>query len=121
MAGKAMSGVACTLVATFALAPMVEAEAGFKSCSPVRNIFEGSRYEGSDLYKIRAAKVSCRRARKIALKGTERAVAGAPDERGRVVVTYGAWTIYDDLRGDVDRFVAKAPGEKRIRWLFGDI
>jgi hypothetical protein len=116
-----MGGLLCTLVAMVVLAPTVEAEGRFKPCPPVRNIFEGSRYEGSDLYRVRAAKVSCRRARKVALEGTERAVADVPDERGRVVVTYGVWTIFDDLRADVDRFVAKAPGNKRIRWLFGDI
>jgi hypothetical protein len=84
-------------------------------------MFEGSRYEGSDLYRIRAKGVPCRRARHVARRATEKAVGETPDSSGRVVVTYRSWTIYDDLRGDVDRYVAKAPGGKRIRWLFGEI
>lgn len=44
-----------------------------------------------------------------------------PDSSGRVVVHYRRWTIVDDLTGDVDRFVARAAGGKRVRWLFGDI
>lgn len=39
--------------------------AEFKSCAPVRGIFEGSRYEG-DLYRIRAKGTSCRLARRQA-------------------------------------------------------
>ena len=99
-------------------APAQAAE--FKSCAPVRGIFEGSRYEG-DLYRIRAKGTSCRAARHVARQGTRRAVADVPDSSGRVVVRYRRWTIVDDLTGDVDRFVARAASGKRARWLFGDI
>jgi hypothetical protein len=97
------------------------AGADFKSCAPVRNVFEGTRYAGSDLYRIRAQAVSCRTARRVALRGTYRAEAATPDPTGHVRVTYRRWRIVDDLRGDVDRFRARASGRKRVRWLWGDI
>ena len=43
-----------------------------------------------------------------------------PDAHGRVKVSYWRWTIFDDLRASVDRFVAKAPNRK-LRWLFGGV
>jgi hypothetical protein len=94
---------------------------GWRACEPVREMFKGTRYEGSDVYRIRVRRASCGTARRVARNGTERAVAEVPDSAGRVVVSYGQWTVYDDLRGPVDRFVAKARGGKRVRWLFGDI
>jgi hypothetical protein len=97
------------------------ADAAFKSCRPVLNVFEGSRYEGSDLYRIRAQGVSCRTARRVVGRGTYRAVAATPDPSGRVRVRYRRWFIVDDLRGPVDRFSARAGGPRRVRWLFGAI
>jgi hypothetical protein len=93
----------------------------YRACAPVRDVFQGTRYEGSDLYRVRARGVSCQTARRVARNGTELAVAEAPDSTGRVVVSYRNWTVFDDLRRPVDRFVAKAKGGKRVRWLFGDI
>jgi hypothetical protein len=101
--------------------PLDGAAAAYRSCAPVRNVFEGSRYEDSDLYRIRVQNASCKTARRVARRGTYKAVAAVPDRHGRVVVSYRAWTIVDDLRGSVDRFVARAAGRKRVRWLFGDI
>jgi len=111
------------MLAVLALAgePAKGSGAVFRACEPVRDMFKGTRYEGSDLYRVRARRVSCRTARRVARKGTERAVSEVPDPTGRVVVSYRAWTVFDDLRGPVDRFVAKASGGKRVRWLFGDI
>lgn len=93
----------------------------YRACAPVRDVFQGTRYEGSDLYRVRTRGVSCRTARRVARNGTELAVAEVPDSAGRVVVSYRNWTVFDDLRRSVDRFVAKAKGGKRVRWLFGDI
>jgi hypothetical protein len=97
------------------------AAADYKPCAPVRDVFEGTRYEGSDLYRVRAQGVSCKTARRVARRGTYKAVAGVPDSTGHVRVTYRRWRIVDDLTRSVDRFVAKAAGGKRVRWLFGDI
>jgi hypothetical protein len=109
-----------TVLVGLLLALPPSAGADFKTCAPVRNVFEGSRLEG-DLYRIRAQAVSCRTARRVARQGTRRAVAAAPDPTGHVRVSYRRWRIVDDLRGDVDRFRARSSGRKRVRWLFGDI
>jgi hypothetical protein len=116
---KLMTAAALSLTLV-AVAPAT-ADAAFKRCRPVTNVFEGSRYEGSDLYRIRAQGVSCKTARRVVRRGTYKAVAGTPNPSGYVRVRYRRWFILDDLRGSVDRFSARAGGRKRVRWLFGDI
>jgi hypothetical protein len=113
--------VALLALAALFLVFAPSAAADFKSCAPVRNVFEGTRYEGSDLYRIRAQAVSCRTARRVARRGTYKAEAAVPDSTGYVRVEYRRWRIVDDLRADVDRFRARAAGPKRVRWLWGDI
>jgi hypothetical protein len=110
-----------TALVALLLVPAPPATADFKPCAPVRDVFDGSRYEGSDLYRIRARGVSCRTARRVAYRGTRKAEAATPDSTGHIRVTYRRWSIIDDLRGDVDRFRARAAGRKRVRWLWGDI
>ncbi len=107
-------------VALVACAP-VTADAAFKRCRPVLNVLEGTRFEGSDLYRIRAQGVTCGTARRVARRGTYKAVRATPDAGGIVRVRYRRWRIVDDLRGQVDSFRARARREKRIRWLFGEL
>ena len=97
------------------------AEASSKPCPPVIDIFDGSRYAGTDLYRIRAQGVSCKTARRVALRGSYRGVAAVPDPDGQVRVTYRRWSVIGDLRGAVDRYRASAPGGKRVRWVLGDL
>jgi hypothetical protein len=104
-----------------ALVLPVAATADYKRCRPVVNIFDGTRYAGSDLYSIRAEGVSCKTARRVALKGTYRGVAGVPGPNGRVVVSYRRWLVTGDLRGDEDHYKAQASSSKRVRWIFGDL
>lgn len=115
MKTSATIALAAVLVAMAAASP-----AHARSCSPVLNMFEGSRFEGSDSYRIRATGVSCRTARRVARQGTRRAVAATPNANGFVRVRYRRWRVLDDLRGSTDRFKARAGGSKRITWLFGD-
>lgn len=95
------------------------APASAKSCRPVLDMFEGSRLEGSDAYRIRATGVSCGTARRVARQGTRRAVAATPNVNGFVRVRYRRWRVLDDLRGATDRFKARAGRAKRVTWLFG--
>ena len=62
--------------------------------------------------------VSCRTARRVVRRGHYKALADTPDASGFVFVTYRRWNITGDLRGPTDRYVAKAAGGKRVRWLF---
>jgi uncharacterized membrane protein len=118
---RRMRAAALSALAALFLVVAPPAAADFKSCAPVRDVFEGTRYAGSDLYRIRAQAVSCRTARRVARRGTYKAAAAVPDSTGHVRVDYRGWRIVDDLRGDVDRFRARASGRKRVRWLWGDI
>jgi hypothetical protein len=106
------------VVVGFAATP---AEASAKACQPVVDIFDGSRYAGTDLYRIRAEGVSCKTARRVALRGSYRGVAAVPDPDGRVRVSYRRWSVIGDLRDDVDRYRASAGGGKRVRWVLGDL
>jgi hypothetical protein len=57
-----------TLLGTVLVALLLPAgaQADYKRCSPVIDIFDGTRYAGSDLYRIRAQGVTCRTARRVA-------------------------------------------------------
>jgi hypothetical protein len=121
MTTRRRSSLTASLVATalcIAITVPVEASAAYKSCARIVNPYAGTRYDGSDLYRIRALEVSCRTARRVVRRGHRKALADVPDADGFVHVTYRRWSITGDLRGDHDRYVARAAGEKRVRWLF---
>jgi hypothetical protein len=114
--------LAASVLALASLAGLPDAAgAAFKRCDPVRNVFEGTRYEGSDLYRIRAQGTSCKTARRVARRGTYKGVASTPDSTGHVRVTYRRWSVVGDLRGSEDSYSARAEGQKRVRWIFGDV
>jgi hypothetical protein len=116
---KPLSAAALAVVSLAGLpAP---AGAAFKRCEPVRNVFGGTRYEGSDLYRIRAQGTSCKTARRVARRGTYKGVASTPDSTGHVRVRYRRWSVVGDLRGTADSYSARSEGQKRVRWIFGDI
>ena len=98
--------------------PVATADAAFKRCRPVENIFPGTSDEG-DLYRIRAQVVSCRTARRVVYRSTRKALGMTPGPSGFKRFQYRRWSVVDDLRGDVDRYSARAGGSKRVRWLFG--
>lgn len=112
--------ITAALAAVLLAVAAAPAPAHAKSCRPVLNMFDGSRLEGSDSYRIRATGVSCSTARRVARQGTRRAVAATPNVDGFVRVRYRRWRVLDDLRGSTDRFRARASQTKRISWLFGD-
>ncbi len=109
------------LVAGLVAAAAAPADAAARSCRPVRNVFDDTRYAGSDLFRIRAEAVSCRRARKLAHRATYKAIgipaAGGPIKRFSV----DGWRVVDDLRGDADRLRATASGGRRVTWRFGEL
>ena len=90
--------------------------ASYKSCKPVVNPYEGTRYEGVDLSSIRVSRGSCAGARAVA-KGAHRKALGltptGPVRRFR----WGGWRVKGDLRGDSDSYLA-VKGAKRVRWRF---
>ena len=92
-------------------------EAAAKSCGRVVNPYEGTRYEGSDLRKIRATRVSCRGARRVARRAHYKALGLTPPPSGIKRFTWRGWKVTGDLRPASDRYVAKK-GRKRVRWRF---
>jgi hypothetical protein len=103
------------------LIPATAAEAAFKTCKPVRDVpaLDGSRYEGSDIYRIRALNTSRKTARRVAVRATLRGMC-----LGAAVQTYAwrRWRVRRDLTAPVDRYRAAVPEtEKRVRWLFGSL
>jgi hypothetical protein len=103
------------------LVPATAAQAAAKGCSRVRDVpaLDGSRSEGSDIYRIRALNTSCRTARRVAVRGTLRGMfLGAAVES----FTWRRWRVHRDLSGSVDAYRAGVPDtQKRVRWLFGDL
>ena len=92
-------------------------EAAAKSCGRIANPYEGTRYEGSDLRKIRARGVSCRGARRVVRRAHYKALSLTPPPSGIRRFRWRGWRVTGNLRGASDRYVAKK-GRKRVRWLF---
>ena len=94
-----------------ALAP---SRAQARSCDPVVNPYEGTRYEGVDLRRIRAEGVQCPKARRVTRRAHKKALGLVPDSRGFLRFR---WSVVGDLRPSSDRYVAKRR-DKRVRWRF---
>jgi len=112
-----MAAAAAAVLGT-AAAP-APAAAATKACKPVYNVFDGTRYEGSDLYRIRAKGVSCRSARKLAWKATHKAQSFTPIHP-ILHFRVGSWHVSDDLRRAVDRLFARA-GARTVSWRWGEL
>ena len=78
---------------------------------------EGTRYEGTDLRRIRAEGVACRRARQVARGANRKALGITPPPSGVRHFSWHGWSVTGDIRSETDLYVAKR-GEKRVRWLF---
>jgi hypothetical protein len=102
-----------------ALVAPATAAASADTCRPIHNLpeLDGSRYEGTDIIRIRTVGVGCRRARRIAHRATVkgfRLAATVPSYRWR------RWRVERDLRGDVDRYAATA-GTAQVSWRVGSV
>jgi hypothetical protein len=107
--------VAAALVLAVGLHTSASAVA--KSCSPVVNPYEGSRYEGVDLTHIRAEGVPCETARKVARRAHAKALKKVPDPDGTLDFHWRKWDVSGTLKPAHDRYVAKR-GPDRVRWRF---
>jgi hypothetical protein len=106
------------LCALSGLAPApAEAAAAARSCGRIENPYPNTRYEGADLRRIRAVRVSCRTARRVARRAHYKALGITPPPSGVRRFRWRGWRVTGDLRGSSDRYVARR-GAKRVRWLF---
>ena len=87
------------------------------SCGRIDNPYKGTRYEGTDIRKIRAVAVSCSTARSVARGAHKKALGMTPPPSGIRRFEWKGWKVTGDLRGDDDRYVATRGG-KRVRWIF---
>ena len=97
-------------------APAAEA-ASSKPCNRIVNPYDGTRYEGTDIRRIRAVRVSCRRARRVARRAHRKGLGMTPPPSGVRRYRWNGWRVTGDLRGNNDRYVARR-GTKRVRWVF---
>ncbi len=112
-----------SIAAATRAAPLLAAApagAALRPCPPIRDVafLDGTRYEGSDIYRVRA-NVPCRTARRVARGATRKALGITPPPSGIKRFRYRSWSIVDDLRGASDRFAAYSD-DARVRWLFGE-
>lgn len=91
--------------------------ASYRSCQPVKNPYPGTRYEGVDLSQIRALRVSCTTARRVARGAHRKALGITPPPSGVRTLTWNGWRIRGDLRPNSDRYLA-TKGSRRVRWRF---
>jgi hypothetical protein len=76
-----------------------------------------STYEDVDIKRIRAVRVSCPGARRVARRAHRKALGITPPPSGVRRFEWNGWQVTGDLRGANDRYVAKRAA-KRVRWLF---
>jgi len=103
--------------ALLALAPGPATAAKFRPCAPVVNPYPGTRYEGTDLTRIRTLRASCRTARRVARRAHYKALGLPLPPDGIRRFTWHGWKIRGDLRPDHDRYLARK-GTRRVRWRF---
>ncbi len=110
--------IAAALCAVAGFAPATaEALEPPRSCERIVNPYEGTRYEGEDLRRIRAAGVTCRRARRVVRRAHRKALGMTPPPSGVRHFNWNGWHVRGDIREDTDRYVATR-GTKRVRWVF---
>jgi hypothetical protein len=114
--GRTTLLVATAACALAGLGPPAESVAA-TSCSPVVNPYEGTRYEGVDLRRIRATGVSCPRARQVTRRAHRKALRLVPRPNGILRFEWHGWAVRGDLQPSTDRYVAKR-NAKRVRWVF---
>lgn len=105
------------LVVSVLAAVLPASAAASATCRPIKDPYEGTRFEGVDLTDIRAAHVSCKRARYVVKKAHLEALASFPDSNGIVRVTWRDWAVRGDLKPSKDRYLARHNGAE-IRWRF---
>lgn len=93
------------------------APAAARHCARIVNPYEGTRYEGVDLRRIRAVAVSCVRARRVVRGAHHKALGITPPPSGIRHFSWHGWSVTGDLRPDTDRYLATR-GSKRVRWVF---
>jgi hypothetical protein len=119
-AGAAIAAGAAILLVAAPSAPAaapVAKHASARACAPVVNPYPGTRYEGDDLRRIRATRVTCRGARRVARRAHRKALSLPPPLTGVRRFTWHGWRVTGDLRPSSDRYVAKK-GRKRVSWRF---
>lgn len=115
---RRLAAVVACAAASVAWTPGAPAEASpIRPCKPVVNPYPGTRYEGSDLRRIRATAVSCARARRVARGAHRKALGLTPPPSGVRRFRWNGWRVTGDLRGDDDRYIA-VRGGRRVRWVF---
>jgi hypothetical protein len=105
------------VLAVVAAAVPSAAAAAAKSCGRVVNPYPNSRYEGSDLRRIRAVGVSCPGARRVARRAHRKALGLPLPPSGVRHFMWNGWQVTGDIRGPTDRYLATR-GSRRVRWLF---
>jgi hypothetical protein len=88
-----------------------------RACKPIENPYAGTRYEGTDITRIRASGASCRGARRVARRAHRKALGLTPPPSGIRRFTWRGWRVTGNLRGDHDRYLATRSG-RRVRWVF---
>ena len=88
-----------------------------KKCNPVKNPYAGTRYEGTDLSRILATRVTCKGARRVAKRAHHKGLGLTPPPSGIRRYTWNGWSVTGNLRGDHDRYLATKGGQ-RVRWRF---
>jgi hypothetical protein len=109
--------VAIAILLGLALAAAAPDTASARACAPVVNPYPGTRYEGINLSKIRAAGLPCAKARKVARGAHRKALGITPPPSGIRTFQWQGWTVTGNLRPASDKYTATRGGD-RVNWRF---
>src|SRR5688572_6695453 len=102
-----LGALGLALLLLVGLAPSAALGGSARACKPVVNPYEGTRYEGTNLSRIRAIGVSCPVARRVARRAHRKGLGMPPPPSGIRRYRWHGWRVTGDLRPSSDRYVAR--------------
>ena len=100
-----------------ALLLALPAPADAADCKNVRNPYAGTRYEGTDLSRIRTRGIGCEAGRRVARGAHRKGLGLTPPPSGVRRYRWRGWAVRGDLRPAHDRYVARKDG-RVVHWRF---
>jgi hypothetical protein len=99
------------------LIAFVPSTAAARSCAPVVNPYPGTMYDGINLTAIKAKRIGCKPARKVAKRAHRKGLAQAPSPAGYLDYVWRGWEVFGNLRPLSDAYTATR-GDQKVSWRF---
>jgi hypothetical protein len=109
--------IAAGILLALTVAAAAPKTASARACAPVINPYPGTRFDGVNLSEIRAAGLSCAKARKVAKGAHRKALGITPPPSGIRRFEWRGWAVVGNLRPASDKYTATRRDD-RVAWRF---